>query len=101
MVKSTREPWKPTRVVGNDRKLIVPGEITEFECHSIKACMDGVADSRQQKVAMNAIIVNVCRADDMSYRSDDMGGDRDTAFAEGMRHVGLQLRKFLILTLEG
>lgn len=56
---------------------------------AIQAVWDGVADEHQQKLAMETIVAGVCRYYDLSYRPCP----RDTAFAEGMRHVGAQLVK--------
>jgi hypothetical protein len=55
----------------------------------------GKADEGAQKIAMDYIINDLCRAYDVSYRPDDAGGDRDTAFAEGRRFIGLQLARII------
>lgn len=49
---------------------------------------------------MEFIEWRVCGVGELSYRSDAIGGDRDTAFAEGMRFVGLQLQKVGALPME-
>lgn len=38
--------------------------------------------------------------DDLSFRSDDHGGERDAAFAEGKRYVGLQMKKIIHTRLD-
>lgn len=70
------DPWKPYKD-------------TEGERTAIQAVFDGVATEGQQKACLEAIF-NICGLDDLSYRPTS---DRDTAFAEGKRFVGLQILK--------
>lgn len=72
------EPWMPV-------------EWEPEDAHAVQAVMYGRASEDQQKRAMRFIVEQVCATNDLSYRPSS---DRDTAFAEGKRYVGLQLRKF-------
>lgn len=67
---------------------------------AVKALYRGEADKPVQQFAIEWIIEDLCRTRDISYRPDDAGGDRDTAFAEGRRFVGLQLARILTLSFE-
>lgn len=62
---------------------------------AINAVAKGEATPDQQVRAMKWIIEQGCQTYGLSYRPDGMGGDRDTAFAEGRRFVGTELRKFI------
>lgn len=62
---------------------------------AIKAMAEGKARPDQQVRVLNFLLQDLCRTYDLSFRPDDMGGDRETAFAEGRRFVGLQLRRVL------
>lgn len=53
--------------------------------------MAGRASEDQQRRAMTFIVHQLCGTYDLSYRPTS---DRDTAFAEGKRFVGLQMVKF-------
>jgi hypothetical protein len=77
------EPWKPP-------------EWEPEDAHAIQAVMYGRASEEQQKRAMAFIVNQICGTYDLSYRS---ASDRDTAFAEGKRFVGLQLTKFANLNI--
>jgi len=55
---------------------------------AIKALAAGNAHGEQQMMALIWIINELCGTYDLSYRP---ASDRDTAFAEGKRFVGLQL----------
>lgn len=77
------EPWKPT-----DWDLA--------DAAAIQALVRGDASHEQQRRAIDFIINGVACTYDLSYRP---GSDRDTAFAEGKRFVGLQLVKAINLNL--
>ena len=62
---------------------------------AIQILATGQADAGAQKIALDYIINDLCRTHDLSYRPDDMGGDRDTVFAEGRRFAGLQLARII------
>lgn len=80
------EPWKPAPYIDADT-------------YAIKALAAGVANEGQQKRALEWIINTLCGTYDLSYRPGPEG-DRDTAFAEGRRSVGLQLVKQIKLVLK-
>lgn len=58
---------------------------------AIKALSMGTASPSQQQYALNFIIYRLAEFDQMSYRPGP-DGERDTAFAEGKRMVGHQIR---------
>jgi hypothetical protein len=62
---------------------------------AVKALAEGKARDDQQKIVLNYIIDNLAGTYDLSYRPDVDGGARDTAFAEGRRFVGLELRRII------
>lgn len=72
-------PWKPA-------------PYDPADAAAIQALQTGVATRDQQKRALTWLINTACGTYDMSYRPGQ-DGDRDTAFAEGRRSVGLQLVK--------
>jgi hypothetical protein len=80
------EPWKPA-------------PYDEADTYAIKALAAGVANEGQQKRALKWIIESLCGTYDLSFRPGPEG-DRDTAFAEGRRSVGLQLVKQINLVLK-
>ena len=65
---------------------------------ALQALQRGEAAPHQQKLALDWIINKACGSYDVSFRSDQDGGDRETAFAEGRRFVGLQTIKLLSLS---
>lgn len=79
-----KEPWKPAHY-----------EIADVS--AIKALANGTATPDQQQRALKWIIENVCATYDLSYRPNS---ERDTAFAEGKRHCGLQVVKMLKLNVQ-
>lgn len=65
--------------------------------YAIRALADGKASDSQQKLAWEWIMYLTGageRWQDLSYRVGPEGA-RETDFAEGKRHVGLQIRKML------
>lgn len=65
------------------------------EVMALKGLAAGTADEAQQKLALDWLIRVACGAYELSYRSDQDGGERETAFAEGRRFVGLQVVKMV------
>ncbi len=57
---------------------------------AIQAVAEGRATEHQQQVALKTIVEDICGYYDLSYDPDS---DRDTAFAEGKRHVAAQIVK--------
>lgn len=82
MKASAARPWFP-----------VP--VDEVQAAAIKAMARGTATEGQQIAALQFIVNQVAATNDLSYRPDELGGSHDTAFAEGRRFVGLQLRKIV------
>lgn len=73
-------PWEPAAY---DRADVI----------ALQALDQGIADADQQKRALDWIIHNAAMTYDMSFRPGGDEGDRDSAFAEGKRHVGNQIVK--------
>jgi len=63
---------------------------------AIKGLAGGTATPEQQQRALRWLIETVCCTYELSFRPNS---DRDTAFAEGRRFVGLQVVKALKLDL--
>ena len=91
-------PWKPVEV--NESPVVGPGFLNKADAIAIKAMAEGEATADQQKRALEAIIYRIACCDDLSYRADDHGGERDGAFAEGKRYVGLQMKKLIHTRLD-
>lgn len=72
----------------------LPASYEPVDTAAIHALQAGNASSGQQQRALAWIINTLCGTYDLSYRPGE-DGDRETAFAEGKRHVGLQLVKQL------
>lgn len=64
--------------------------------YAVRAVWNGTANDGQQKLCADWIefVCGTGRFQDVSYRPGATG-DRDSAFAEGKRFVGLQLLKML------
>jgi hypothetical protein len=77
----------------------MPAPYEEADTYAIKALAAGKASEGQQKRALEWIINTLCGTYDLSFRPGPEG-DRDTAFAEGRRSVGLQLVKQVNLILK-
>lgn len=77
-----------------------PQAIADADMHAIKALAKGGASAAQQQLALEFIVNRLCATNDQSFRPDDLGGARDTAFAEGKRFVGLQIRKIVETPLD-
>ena len=74
-----------------------PAEYDEQITGAIKSLATGTANDAQQKRALDWIVRVVCRTYDHSYRPGE-AGNRDTAYAEGMRKPGLEIVKQIRLT---
>lgn len=61
---------------------------------AVQAVADGRADADAQQLAIKTIVEKLCATYDMSYSPDS---ERDSAFAEGKRFVGLQIAKLIRL----
>ena len=82
--KKAPQPWEPAPY--DDDGLITM---------AIKALAAGNANQDQQRRALDWIVRVLCGTYDLSFRPDS---ERATAFAEGKRHVGLQIIKHTKLT---
>ena len=86
MKKPTKiDPWKPA-------------EYELADASAMQALLNGTADSNQQRRAIDWIVQIASGAYDLSYRPGS-DGERDTAFAEGRRFVGLSIVKLTKLNL--
>lgn len=74
-----------------------PAEYEPADVSAIQALQRGDASPDLQRRALAFIINDLARTYDLSYRPNS---DRDTAFAEGKRFVGLQIVKLLKLNVE-
>lgn len=68
---------------------IKPAAYDKEVLYSFRALFDGKANDGQQKRAMEWLLLNLCHIGVSSYAETD----RDTAFMEGQRSVGLQIAK--------
>lgn len=78
-------PWLPP-----------PRELADIS--AIQALSRGEADQHQQQRALKWLIEVCCDTYQPSYRTGP-DGDRNTAFAEGRRYVGLELVTMLHLNV--
>jgi hypothetical protein len=78
-------------------KAWMPPDWDKADAGALKALSRGDASPEQQKRGLDYIIKVLAGTFDMSYRPDS---DRDTAFAEGKRWVGLQAIKLININLE-
>ena len=90
------QPYRPTRLLPKEEGVHqrISGCVSKGDIDAIKACYEGRAEKDQQRRAIEAIMYGIARKDDLGYSPDDPGG-RDTAFFQGMRHVGLEIQRFL------
>lgn len=89
--------WKPVSVLNGPGGA--PGVVNKADVIALKAVAAGEATPEQQKRAIEAIILQVACADELSFCPDHRGGARETDFAEGKRFVGFQLRKLIRVPL--
>ncbi|TCL70644.1 hypothetical protein [Rhizobium sp. BK251] len=57
--------------------------------YAFRALFDGKASDGQQKRAMEWLLFNACHIGTLSYAANE----RDSAFNEGERHIGLQIAR--------
>jgi hypothetical protein len=69
-----------------------PAPYEDADASAIKALAAGTASAAQQQRALDWIVHKACATYDLSFRPGE-GGERDSAFAEGKRFVGLQVVK--------
>lgn len=68
----------------------LPAALDDAEYAALRALQAGNAGPEQQRQALRCIVEKMSGAYEVSYRHGE-SGDRDTAFAEGRRFVGLQI----------
>jgi hypothetical protein len=74
-----------------------PSPYDDDDVRSIQALATGTANEGQQKYALRWIVERACGTYDETYFADS---ERNSAFAEGKRHVGLQIVKLTKLVLK-
>ncbi|MDM9629536.1 hypothetical protein QTL95_26995 [Rhizobium sp. S152] len=99
MPKRAYRPWHPVGVRADNNAPANDLEIRKADCASLQALAAGVATEEQQKRAFGAIL-HICGVNDLEFLPDEHGGERDSAFKSGKRHVGLQLRKLVSFPLD-
>ena len=73
----------------------IPARYDVTDIYALQGVFHGTADAAQQRRALDWIINTAAETYELSFRSDDAGGDRESAFAEGKRHVGMQIVKMI------
>lgn len=73
----------------------IPPDYNDAHVTALQALSRGEANEKEQKRALDWIINNCAGTYELSFRSDQDGGDRETAFAEGRRFVGMQVVKMV------
>lgn len=73
----------------------LPARYDVADIYAVQAVFQGKADPSQQRRALDWIINAAAETYELSFRSNDAGGERETAFAEGKRHVGMQVVKMI------
>ncbi len=89
-------PPKKPKLPGDSEFHPADAEIPQSTIAAVKALSRGEATEGQQIAALNFIIDDLCAVYDLSYRPDR---PQATAFMEGRRFVGLQIRKTIQLKL--
>lgn len=72
-----------------------PVDYGSRDVEAVKALANGEATPEQQKLVLDWIVNMAAGTYELSFRSDQDGGDRETAFAEGRRFVGMQVVKLV------
>lgn len=81
MSKPVRQPWHPAIY-------------DEADAGALKALAAGVANEGQQKRALKYIVETLAGAYEETFFADS---ERSTSYAQGKRHVGMQIVKLLKL----
>lgn len=87
-----RSKWRPSKLPWE------PPHYDKDVLYAIRYLQMGKATESQQKLAWDYIMYVSGAGDefqDLSFRPDELGGERATNFAEGKRFVGMTLRKLL------
>lgn len=88
---------KPVRVEIPENAPYLPPRANQEIAWALKGLHAGEADKGQQTMAINWIIFELARYQDMSYRPNSA---RDSDFAEGKRYCGAQLVRLIQMTPE-
>lgn len=72
-----------------------PADYDDKVIMAFQALKAGDADEDQQRRVLDWLIVHAAGTYELSFRSEREGGERETAFAEGRRFVGLQVVKMI------
>lgn len=70
----------------------LPAPYEAVDVYAIQALAEGKANEGQQKRVLQWLIEKACGTYDETYMPDS---ERNTAYAQGKRHVGLQIVKLL------
>lgn len=93
-----RPERKPPNQVLLENAPWMPPAYEIADASAFQALTRGDASPDQQKRVVKWLVHEAARTYDMSFRPGP-GGERDTAFAEGRRFVGLQVVKMVNLDL--
>lgn len=96
--KRPYRPWLPVTVRADNELPSNDLEIRKSDCVAIQALATGTANEDQQKRAWAAIL-HITGINDLEFLPVEHGGERDSVFKSGKRHVGLQLRKLVSFPL--
>ena len=99
MAKRPYRAWLPVQVRPDNAQPSNDLEIRKADCVALQAVAKGVANEEQQVRAF-AAIQHICGVNDLEFLPDEHGGERDSAFKSGKRHIGLQLRKLVSFPLD-
>jgi hypothetical protein len=94
MVVKTRAPVVPANAP------YLPPPLTQEIAWAIRAIAAGEADPGQQAMAIKWIVFNLCKTEDMSFRSDGPHPQKDQDFAEGKKYCGQQIRRICSMSVE-
>lgn len=95
-MKGKLEPFRPWRpVVFAEGPNPAPGTVNKADIVALKAAWQGEATPDQQRRALETILYRVAEVNEPTFRADDHGGSRETDFACGKQHVGMQIRKLI------
>jgi hypothetical protein len=72
-----------------------PPAYEKADVTALLALAQGTANEFQQRRIIELLVNRVCETYGVSYRPGGLEGDRDSAFAEGKRFVGLQIVKLI------
>lgn len=77
-------------------RLLLAPELDENVVWAIKSLAKGEATPVQQIDAVEFILHRLAGSDNQSFYPNDVSGGQNTAFLEGRRFVGRELRKIII-----